>query len=65
MNCIVALERTFLSRVFVVCVSCCLCTVCCSIFLRGLVHGAAGGGFPLARIMVTFVDILLFDKDGS
>ena len=57
-------ERTFLSCVFVLYVSC-LCTVHCLCFLQGLVHGAAGGGFPLARIMGRFVDILLFDKDDG
>ena len=64
MNCTADLERTFLSRVFAVCVSR-LCSVCCLCFLEGLAHGAAGGGFPLVRIMGEFVDVLLFDKDDG
>ena len=64
MNCTAVVERTFFSRVLVVCVSC-LCSVGCLYFLEGLVHGAARGGFPLTRIMGKFVDILLFDKDDG
>ena len=58
-------ERSFLFRVLAVYVFCCLCTVCCLCFLQGLGHGAAGGGFPLVRIMGEFVDVLLFDKDDG